>query len=102
MKVLLLGGTGEARELARLLVDAGVDVTTSLAGRVTRPRMPVGETRIGGFGGVDGLRATLAAYDVVVDVTHPFAPGISANACQIPMKTPSRPLISRSGRSRRP
>ena len=80
MRVLLLGGTGEARELAQLLVDAGIDVTTSLAGRVARPRMPVGETRMGGFGGVDGLRAALAAYDVVVDATHPFAPGISANA----------------------
>lgn len=78
--MLLLGGTGEARELARLLVDAGIDVTTSLAGRVARPRMPVGETRIGGFGGVDGLRAALAAYDVVVDATHPFARQMSDHA----------------------
>ncbi|CAI9403943.1 Precorrin-6A reductase [Nocardioides sp. T2.26MG-1] len=44
--------------------------------------MPVGETRIGGFGGVAGLRAALAAYDVVVDATHPFAPGITANAAE--------------------
>lgn len=80
MRVLLLGGTAEARELARLLVDAGVDVTSSLAGRVARPRLPVGPVRIGGFGGVPGLRAALAAYDVVVDATHPFARGISANA----------------------
>ncbi|GGO68303.1 precorrin-6A reductase [Nocardioides deserti] len=78
--MLLLGGTAEARELARLLVDAGVDVTSSLAGRVARPRLPVGPVRIGGFGGVAGLRAELAAYDVVVDATHPFARGISANA----------------------
>lgn len=78
--MLLLGGTGEARELARVLVDGGVDVTSSLAGRVARPRLPVGPVRIGGFGGVDGLRAALAAYDVVVDATHPFARGISANA----------------------
>lgn len=80
MRVLLLGGTAEARELARLLVDAGVEVTSSLAGRVARPRLPVGPVRIGGFGGVAGLRAALAAYDVVVDATHPFARGISANA----------------------
>ncbi|NHC25435.1 cobalt-precorrin-6A reductase, partial [Nocardioides sp. IC4_145] len=80
MRVLLLGGTAEARELARLLVDAGVDVTSSLAGRVARPRLPVGPVRVGGFGGVSGLRAVLAAYDVVVDATHPFARGISANA----------------------
>lgn len=82
MKVLLLGGTAEARELARFLVDAGVDVTSSLAGRVARPRLPMGRVRIGGFGGVPGLRTTLADYDLLVDATHPFARGMSANALQ--------------------
>ncbi|MET8150808.1 cobalt-precorrin-6A reductase [Actinoplanes sp. NPDC049668] len=80
MRLLLLGGTGEARELAARLVDAGVEVTSSLAGRVARPRLPVGRVRIGGFGGVDGLRAALRGYDAVVDATHPFARGMSANA----------------------
>lgn len=80
MRVLLLGGTAEARDLARLLVDAEVDVTSSLAGRVARPRLPVGPVRIGGFGGVEGLRTALVGYDVVVDATHPFARGMSANA----------------------
>lgn len=80
MKVLILGGTSEARELAASLVDAGVDVVTSLAGRVAEPRLPVGAVRIGGFGGVEGLRAALREYDVVVDATHPFAVGMSANA----------------------
>ena len=80
MTVLLLGGTGEARELAVLLVDAGVDVVSSLAGRVERPRLPVGKVRMGGFGGVDGLRSYLADHGVtaVVDATHPFAEGLSA------------------------
>lgn len=82
MKVLLLGGTAEARDLARLLVETGVDVTSSLAGRVARPRLPVGQVRIGGFGGVAGLRAALAVYDLVVDATHPFARGMSANAVE--------------------
>ena len=80
MKVLVLGGTSEARELASLLVERGVAVTTSLAGRVAQPRLPVGEVRIGGFGGVEGLRAALGEYDVVVDATHPFATGMTANA----------------------
>ena len=80
MRVLVLGGTGEARELAARLVDAGVDVTTSLAGRVARPRLPVGAVRTGGFGGVEGLRIALGEYDVVVDATHPFATGMTANA----------------------
>ncbi len=80
MRVLLLGGTGEARDLAERLVADGVDVESSLAGRVARPRLPVGAVRVGGFGGVDGLRAALASYDVVVDATHPFAAGMSRNA----------------------
>lgn len=80
MRLLLLGGTGEARDLAARLVGDGIDVTSSLAGRVARPRLPVGTVRIGGFGGVDGLRAVLPRFDAVVDATHPFAAGITANA----------------------
>src|SRR5690606_41158575 len=82
MRVLLLGGTAEARDLAQLLVEARVDVTSSLAGRVARPRLPVGPVRIGGFGGVAGLPTALADYDLVVDATHPFARGMSANAIE--------------------
>ncbi|MBM7366144.1 cobalt-precorrin-6A reductase [Gordonia hydrophobica] len=82
MTVLILGGTAEARALAAELVERGVAVTSSLAGRVQNPRLPVGEVRIGGFGGVDGLRAALVEYDAVVDATHPFAAGITRNAAQ--------------------
>lgn len=82
MRVLLLGGTAEARALAALLVERGVEVTSCLAGRVSNPRLPVGEVRIGGFGGVDGLAAELKAYDVLVDATHPYAARISAHAAQ--------------------
>jgi precorrin-6A/cobalt-precorrin-6A reductase len=80
MKVLVLGGTAEARELAGVLVADGCEVVSSLAGRVARPRLPVGEVRIGGFGGVAGLREYAAGFDAVVDATHPFAATISANA----------------------
>lgn len=80
MRLLILGGTSEARELAAVLDGSGVDVTTSLAGRVAKPRLPAGKVRVGGFGGVAGLRAALAGYDAVVDATHPFAAGMTANA----------------------
>jgi precorrin-6A/cobalt-precorrin-6A reductase len=82
VKILLLGGTSEARRLASVLVSQDVDVVTSLAGRVRDPRLPAGEVRVGGFGGADGLAAWLAAerIDAVVDATHPFAAGITANA----------------------
>ncbi len=78
----MLGGTSEARALAVLLDDAGVDFVSSLAGRVARPRLPVGPVRVGGFGGVAGLVTYLAEHRVaaVVDATHPFAEGMTANA----------------------
>ncbi|MEU4804759.1 cobalt-precorrin-6A reductase [Actinosynnema sp. NPDC023587] len=79
--VLVLGGTGEARELARRAAPLA-RVVSSLAGRVASPRLPEGEVRVGGFGGVAGLVAYLRAERVaaVVDATHPFADRITANA----------------------
>jgi precorrin-6A/cobalt-precorrin-6A reductase len=80
--LLILGGTGEARELAGVLPRRGVPVVSSLAGRVAAPRLPPGEVRIGGFGGPEGLSRWLAEHDVfaVVDATHPFAARMSASA----------------------
>ncbi|WP_432826919.1 cobalt-precorrin-6A reductase [Dactylosporangium sp. CA-092794] len=79
--VLVLGGTGEARQLASVLLPAH-RVISSLAGRVADPVLPAGEVRVGGFGGPEGLAAYLAAerIDAVVDATHPFAARMSANA----------------------
>ncbi|MFF3316724.1 cobalt-precorrin-6A reductase [Streptomyces sp. NPDC003035] len=83
MHVLILGGTTEARALAALL-HPETRVTSSLAGRVASPRLPVGEVRIGGFGGADGLAAWVRAHhvDAVIDATHPFAENISFNAAR--------------------
>jgi precorrin-6A/cobalt-precorrin-6A reductase len=84
MRVLLLGGTAEARSLAAVLVERDVDVVSSLAGRVARPRLPVGAVRIGGFGGVAGLRSYLGDEGIgcVVDATHPFSEQMSAHAAE--------------------
>lgn len=81
-RILILGGTAEARELATELHGQGHHVITSLAGRVARPRLPVGEVRIGGFGGPEALAAWLLSNEIaaVVDATHPFAERISASA----------------------
>lgn len=81
MRVLLLGGTGEARALAARL-HPKLEVISSLAGRVPDPALPVGPVRIGGFGGVEGLRKWLVDNGItaVVDATHPFAAGITGNA----------------------
>ncbi len=84
MRLLLLGGTAEARELAARL-HARVDVISSLAGRVPDPALPVGPVRIGGFGGVEGLRQWLCDNDIdaVTDATHPFASTMTAHAAAV-------------------
>ncbi|MFH9059852.1 cobalt-precorrin-6A reductase [Streptomyces coeruleorubidus] len=85
MRVLILGGTTEARRLAELLNDTpGLTLTSSLAGRVASPRLPPGEVRIGGFGGAEGLAAWLREHrvDVLIDATHPFAGTISFHAAR--------------------
>lgn len=82
MTVVILGGTAEARQLAAVLVADGVDVVSSLAGRVGSPSLPRGRVRLGGFGGVSGLAEYLLDQRAaaLVDATHPFAATISGNA----------------------
>ncbi|AFY74238.1 precorrin-6x reductase [Synechococcus sp. PCC 7502] len=89
MKVLVLGGTGDAVKLAAKLAHIPeLEIISSLAGRTRKPAALVGDVRIGGFGGVAGLIEYLQAQkiDVVIDATHPCAGQISGNgaiACQV-------------------
>jgi precorrin-6A/cobalt-precorrin-6A reductase len=85
-RILLLGGTGEARDLASLLAECGMEVVTSLAGATRQPLLPaVGEVRRGGFGGEDGLAGYIrdARIAAIVDATHPFAAQMSRQACAV-------------------
>ncbi len=77
--ILILGGTAEGRRLAEALT--GRAAVLSLAGR-TRDPLTAGQVRLGGFGGVEGLRGYLREHGVtaVVDATHPFAAVMSRNA----------------------
>lgn len=82
LRILILGGTTEARELAGLLRARGIPATLSLAGRTERPVEQPVPVRVGGFGGAAGLAAYLRdkGYGALVDATHPYAAGISRNA----------------------
>ena len=82
MRILLLGGTGEAGLLAHALKNAGFDAVFSYAGRTDDPAPQPLPMRIGGFGGVEGLIAYLDAEQIthVIDATHPFAAQMSWNA----------------------
>jgi precorrin-6A/cobalt-precorrin-6A reductase len=95
-RVLILGGTSEASEIAtHLAARSDVTVISSLAGRVSQPRLPAGVVRVGGFGGIAGLISYLVdeKIGVVIDATHPFASKISGNA-ELACNTLSLPLIA--------
>ena len=84
-RLLILGGTAEALELAKTCTARPqLEVISSLAGRTRAPGLPPGEVRIGGFGGAGGLARFLAerGIDRVIDATHPFAAQIGAHAEQ--------------------
>jgi precorrin-6A/cobalt-precorrin-6A reductase len=89
-RILILGGTTEARGLAeRLAARPGLDITLSLAGRTMAPvPLPV-PVRSGGFGGGAGLADYLGRerIDVLIDATHPYAQVISANAAEAARRT---------------
>ncbi len=82
-RVLILGGTTEARLLGERLAKRGdLDVTLSLAGRTASPVPHAVPLRIGGFGGVAGLADYLKSEHIaaLIDATHPYASTISQNA----------------------
>ncbi|MDH3473488.1 MAG: cobalt-precorrin-6A reductase [Rhodospirillales bacterium] len=82
-RILLLGGTRDALELARRLVlDPRLDLTSSLAGRTWNPTRIPGELRVGGFGGPAGLAHYLKDHTInlLVDATHAFATTMAHNA----------------------
>lgn len=107
-RILILGGTGEARALAEALDGVpGVEVVSSLAGRVRQPALPPGRVRTGGFGGVDGLTRWIRdrSIDAIVDATHPFAAAMTRNAataaelCGVPIVVLRRPEWQESERA---
>jgi len=84
-KLLILGGTGEAVELAHLVCEYlgdRLETIVSYSGITGhQPDLPC-EKRVGGFGGTAGLGAYLQEeqIDYIVDATHPFAEQMSQHA----------------------
>jgi precorrin-6A/cobalt-precorrin-6A reductase len=94
-RVLLLGGTTEAAQMARALAQAGVDAVYSYAGRTESPVAQPLAVRVGGFGGTEGLKTYIKTEAIthVIDATHPFAAQMSANAVAACTETHT-PLIA--------
>jgi precorrin-6A/cobalt-precorrin-6A reductase len=106
MNVLILGGTAEARTLAGAIAERrDIAATLSLAGRTAKPLAQPVPTRVGGFGGAEGLAAYLreARIGALIDATHPYAVQISENAAHaaqatlVPLLALRRPAWQRKG-----
>lgn len=80
-RILLLGGVGDALNIARRL---GPEDIYSLAGLGKQPSDLPCQLRVGGFGGAEGLAAFIGSHgiDLLLDITHPYAAQISANAAR--------------------
>ena len=78
-RLLLLGGTGDALQIARQL---GRQHVYSLAGLGRVPDGLACEVRVGGFGGSEGLARFIESEGIalVIDATHPYAAQMSVNA----------------------
>ena len=98
MRILILGGTAEARALAEALASREeFAVTVSLAGRTAEPLAQKAPVRTGGFSGAEGLAGYLRneRVDALIDATHPYAAAISANAARASETTGVRLLALR-------
>jgi precorrin-6A/cobalt-precorrin-6A reductase len=84
MRALILGGTGDANQLANALAREHVDAVYSYAGRTQIPLGHPVPVRVGGFGGAQGLADFIGEEKIthVIDATHPFAAEMSRNAVE--------------------
>jgi precorrin-6A/cobalt-precorrin-6A reductase len=85
-RILLIGGTEEARQLNEILADRpGLELFTSLAGRTKNPAPLKGHVVSGGFGGDAGLTRFLSQNRIqcVVDASHPFAAKMTQTAARV-------------------
>jgi precorrin-6A/cobalt-precorrin-6A reductase len=83
VRLLILGGSTQATALARRIANRpDLDAVLSLAGRTRNPAPSAIPFRIGGFGGIAGLKSYLTEHrtSAVIDATHPFAAQMSRHA----------------------
>ncbi len=82
MKLLILGGTGEAKKITQQLIAMNdLEIIYSIAGLVRKPELSC-DIISGGFSPLGGLKKYLAEYhiDALLDITHPFAQRMSEQA----------------------
>lgn len=87
--LLLLAGTGEAREIAEQLAAENIPAMASLAGATRDPNGLAIPSRSGGFGGAEAFEAFLLDNGItaILDATHPFANQITNRTASIAART---------------
>ena len=89
-KLLLLGGTADARHMTKALLEMSsaqkqpLQIVYSVAGLVRTPNLPC-EVLVGGFSQFGGLATYIRdqKIDAILDVTHPFAATMSSTAVSV-------------------
>ena len=89
-KLLLLGGTADARRMTKALLEKSgeqkqqLQIVYSVAGLVRTPELPC-EVLVGGFSQFGGLATYIRdqKIDAILDVTHPFAATMSSTAVSV-------------------
>ena len=84
MKLLILGGTSDGKQLAQALHEQGITVIYSIAGLVRQPDLPC-DIISGGFSKRGGLARYVIDNDItaLLDATHPFADKMSQIALDV-------------------
>ncbi len=84
MKLLLLGGTADARYLAESLYQNNIELIYSIAGLVRLPKLPC-QIVSGGFTQFGGLENFISSENItaIIDVTHPYAQTMSSKAAKV-------------------
>ena len=98
MRLLLLGGTSEAKNIAQACINEGIDLIYSIAGLVRIPKLDC-EIHVGGFSESGGLSEFIKRENIsaIMDATHPYAKKmsdqavLSAQQCTIPVWRYLRP-----------
>ncbi|MEE9427745.1 MAG: cobalt-precorrin-6A reductase [Paracoccaceae bacterium] len=83
--MLLLAGTGEARQIAGALALENIPAMASMAGATRDPKPLAIFTRFGGFGGAEAFTDFIGQQNItaILDATHPFAARISNRTAEI-------------------
>jgi precorrin-6A/cobalt-precorrin-6A reductase len=81
-KILIIGGTSEAKNLHNMLQEKKISTILSYAGLTENSYKEEKDIRVGGFGGAMGMSAFIEDKGIthILDASHPFSKNITVNS----------------------